>query len=94
MKNVIFAILTILVLGLSGCGETPSNDTSTTETESVQEQRAKFEPEDGKCILFVGQELEAIGGLGAMVIMIILMLPEDLPCILISLLAIPCLGMC
>lgn len=24
---------------------------------------AKFEPEDGKCILFVGQELEAIGGL-------------------------------
>lgn len=26
---------------------------------------AKFEPADGKCILFVGQELEAIGGLEA-----------------------------
>ena len=26
-------------------------------------QSAKFEPEDGKCILFVGQELTAIGGL-------------------------------
>ena len=25
--------------------------------------RAKFEPADGRCILFVGQELEAIGGL-------------------------------
>ena len=28
-----------------------------------KDKRAKFEPEDGKCILFVGQELEAIGGL-------------------------------
>ena len=26
---------------------------------------AKFEPEDGKCLLFVGQDMDAIGGLKA-----------------------------
>ena len=37
--------------------------TSTEEGQPEElKQRAKFEPEDGKCILFVGQELTAIGG--------------------------------
>lgn len=62
--------LLVLILGLLlqlGCGggatrEVGSGDELTIETPS-QRPRAKFEPEDGKCILMVGQELVAIGGL-------------------------------
>lgn len=47
-------------LFLFACSET---STSKAKKENTQSTKAKFEPADGQCILFVGQELEAIGGL-------------------------------
>jgi len=63
MKLTNLLLLTILSLSIS-CNNTPT----TTESELKQEEhpdktRAKFEPIDGECLLFAGQELEAIGGL-------------------------------
>ena len=37
-------------------------DTTTAAEVKVEGKRAKFEPEDGKCILFVGQDQAAVGG--------------------------------
>lgn len=56
MKNLMFIISLTIVFS---CQNSSQKNTSIPETQT----RAKFEPEDGKCILFVGQELEAIGGL-------------------------------
>ncbi len=50
---------------LFACGETPQVEetTNTAEIETPKRALAKFEPADGKCIVFAGQELESIGGL-------------------------------
>ena len=58
MKYSLSICFAISLLIHSGC-DTNSNRTSTVSGE----RRAKFEPPDGKCLLFVGQELESIGGL-------------------------------
>ena len=50
-------ILAIILLTLSAC-----NYTSPIENE-IRCSRAKFEPDDGQCILFIGQDMGAIGGL-------------------------------
>lgn len=64
MKYLFPFLFTILFLN---CQQQNDSTKSTNETEEAVEktknERAKFEPEDGKCILFVGQELDAIGGL-------------------------------
>jgi len=53
--NFLIALLAILVMA---CGQKP------TESPAMeQSERAKFEPAEGEVILFVGQEMEAIGGL-------------------------------
>ncbi|MEM6632469.1 MAG: glycosyl hydrolase [Bacteroidota bacterium] len=64
-------IRTVLIIGL-GVGYLQACSPGTSHTqgkppgeEKVGRERAKFEPEDGKCILFIGQELEALGGLEA-----------------------------
>ena len=49
----------VLVLALVSCTSEQASEQST----AAEESRALFKPEDGKVILFVGQELEAIGGL-------------------------------
>ncbi len=54
-------ILCLLSVLWSCAGEAPSNE----EKKQPEKRLAKFEPEDGKVILFVGQELESIGGLEA-----------------------------
>lgn len=54
MKNWPLLLLPTL---LFACANPPE------KTEPAPQQRAKFEPADGQCLLFVGQELEAIGGL-------------------------------
>jgi len=59
MKNL---LLLIFVSFIIACQTTPDSSENNTEN-TVETKRAKFEPEDGKCILFAGQELEAIGGL-------------------------------
>lgn len=41
----------------------PVNAGATSNNSYVGKQRAKFEPAEGQCLLFVGQELQAIGGL-------------------------------
>ncbi len=54
------------LIALQACTATDQQEDNQVEEVSVDQQsidRAKFEPEDGKCILFVGQELAAIGGL-------------------------------
>lgn len=50
------------MLTLAACQQ---NNEQTADTEHLISKKAKFEPEDSKCILFVGQELAAIGGLAA-----------------------------
>lgn len=59
-KNLAFALLILL----SSCqpNESAEENTSSEPTEEVR-PLAKFEPADGKCILFVGQDLESVGGL-------------------------------
>ncbi len=61
MKIPIYLIgLLAVCLNIVSCQE---NKEPESETNTEVTQRAKFEPAEGKCILFVGQELEAIGGL-------------------------------
>jgi hypothetical protein len=50
MKNVCFLLLGVLFFAACNNQETAF-------------EGEKFEPEDGKCLVFVGQELEAVGGL-------------------------------
>ncbi|WP_299530509.1 glycoside hydrolase family 26 protein [Ulvibacterium sp.] len=62
MKIGIIGCLTLLL----ACGEKQQRkmDAMPLETEKKQvRKRAKFEPKDGEVLLFVGQELEAVGGL-------------------------------
>ena len=60
MRN--FLLIAIL-LPFFGCHTNTTQETPSEENiSSNTRQRAKFEPEDGKCILFAGQELTAIGG--------------------------------
>ncbi|MEL7222769.1 MAG: glycosyl hydrolase [Bacteroidota bacterium] len=54
--------LSLIFLSFLSCKNSNNELSEATAVKSTR-QLAKFEPEDGKCILFVGQELEAIGGL-------------------------------
>ncbi len=68
MKRLTFLLSTLIFLSIfSACETTTTENTaaskSTTTEDNTSSDRAKFEPEDGKCILFVGQELESVGGL-------------------------------
>ncbi|MBB4802675.1 hypothetical protein HNP37_002750 [Flavobacterium nitrogenifigens] len=55
----------ITIIGLCfllvNCKQQSSNEKAKT-TEKKEQKRAKFEPEDGKVILFIGQENDALGG--------------------------------
>lgn len=62
MKKL-FLISVVLVLIACSNNKNGKASESTVASEPIGKERAKFEPDDGKCILFVGQELEAIGGL-------------------------------
>lgn len=56
----------LFMLGLivvMSCNNLQSKKTNENNVLVTTEKRAKFEPIDGKCILFVGQDMEAIGGL-------------------------------
>ena len=54
MKKLIYLFFALTLL--ASCGN--RNDEATTS-----QDLEKFEPKDGQCIVFVGQELEAVGGL-------------------------------
>ena len=54
------SLLLCFALGMIACQADKQEAVQT-----VAEPKAKFEPENGKVILFVGQEMEAIGGLEA-----------------------------
>ncbi|MFY0687901.1 MAG: hypothetical protein JXQ90_12080 [Cyclobacteriaceae bacterium] len=56
--NYLWKLLVVTVLFVQ-CQSTIQS----TQELSVAPNKAKFEPEDGKVLLFVGQELDAIGGL-------------------------------
>ena len=59
-----FAILLLSLFVFACQSSTPEQATKpVNEIKTIEEPRAKFEPEDGKCILFVGQDLASIGGL-------------------------------
>ena len=61
-------LLVSFLLSIVSCkDQTAQNIKEEPEVEKVQMTRplAKFEPANGKCILFVGQDLESIGGLSA-----------------------------
>ena len=66
MRSTLF-ITSLFILILACKNENASNSKVESNQESTQTTRAlaKFEPADGKCILFVGQDLESIGGLSA-----------------------------
>ena len=61
IKNFFFIAMVFLWIGCENNNSSEIKTDITSETPS--KKLAKFEPEDGKCILFVGQELESIGGL-------------------------------
>lgn len=59
-------IYSLGLMALQACATNASEEANQVEdvmAEQLTSTLAKFEPEDGKCILFVGQELAAIGGL-------------------------------
>lgn len=62
MNHKLYFYLLIVSAFIFSCGESASKPTPE-KVKEVEKKLAKFEPQDGKCILFVGQELEAIGGL-------------------------------
>ncbi len=57
-------IISAIILGLAAC-KPSQKDTHEKAAINSEKKLAKFEPADGKCIIFVGQEMEAIGGLEA-----------------------------
>ena len=63
MKNLIYILFVLLFFACQNDEKKVSKESIKSSTEATQNSLAKFEPADGKCILFVGQELEAIGGL-------------------------------
>ncbi|TMU55147.1 glycoside hydrolase family 26 protein [Flagellimonas algicola] len=64
MKKLLILILAILAFG---CKQQPDAEQAveSTQEETPKRKLAKFEPKDGEVLLFVGQELEAVGGLEA-----------------------------
>lgn len=62
MKNI-FCLISFLLL--ISCQPVEKTEVKNVEVETRKRPLAKFEPEGEKVILFVGQELEAIGGLEA-----------------------------
>ena len=58
-KYLMLVFISFLIIACKNENKKPINN----ESEREETKRAKFEPEDGKVILFVGQELDAIGGL-------------------------------
>ena len=62
MKNIIFIVLVCISFSCQQNTSTEKQET-TNEQEAPTKTLAKFEPEDGKCLVFAGQELTAIGGL-------------------------------
>lgn len=61
LKTFIIACLTILIC--SACDQKDSPNGSDREKNSSTNNGAKFEPPNGSCLLFAGQELQAVGGL-------------------------------
>lgn len=64
MNRFYFIVISGLVLGAAcSCG---SNNAPVVQKESDVKDREmqKYEPDDGKCFLFVGQDLGAVGGIG------------------------------
>ncbi len=61
--SVLNSMLIVLITSMSlGC---TTNASTVQDFKDIQESKpikAKFEPEDGKVLMFVGQELEAVGG--------------------------------
>ena len=53
----------ILFCGFMLCSCTPGSEEKLQSSNGAERPRAKFEPQGDNCLLFVGQELEAIGGL-------------------------------
>lgn len=54
-------IITVILFLSFGCVTTKKNQSM--PSNKTQTIRAKFEPEDGACLFFIGQDLRAIGGL-------------------------------
>lgn len=57
-----FAMIVLLILISAGCTSNASEILASFSNGFSNIQKAKFEPDDGQVLLFVGQELEAIGG--------------------------------
>ncbi|MBD0777546.1 endo-1,3-beta-xylanase [Maribacter sp. ANRC-HE7] len=59
MKQIVLLLLVII----TSCGEKAKAPNKAEKQEPTKRKLAKFEPKDGEVLLFVGQELEAVGGL-------------------------------
>ncbi len=62
MKKATFFLIVSLFFACNTEQETPASANQTNEKAKARSYE-KFEPEDGKIIVFAGQELEAVGGL-------------------------------
>lgn len=61
LKNILIGLIGITLIA---CGSDPCDHNKVVNANVRKgENRARFEPENGKVLLFVGQELNAIGGL-------------------------------
>ncbi len=61
-KNITFIGIAVLLAFLMSCSQNQKPATNE-EIASQKDSLAKFEPEDGKCLFFIGQDMPAIGGL-------------------------------
>ncbi|WP_084005950.1 glycoside hydrolase family 26 protein [Flammeovirga sp. MY04] len=69
MYRIVLGWLVCSLIGIMGCEQSEKSNNiqeaslSPPNISSSKKIRAKFEPEDGKVLVFIGQELTAIGGL-------------------------------
>ena len=62
MKKILLLALSAILI--FACNNTDNNQNNEEQSDTTaQTKRAKFEPEDGKVLLFIGQDLGAVGGL-------------------------------
>ena len=64
MNRFTYLLIALIIGSFTACDSAPKQDTTQAEKkeETPTRKLAKFEPKDGECILFVGQDLIAIGG--------------------------------
>ncbi len=60
MKIIKYSLIVLFVFAIAGC--TAKKGKQKEDEKLVEKKLAKFEPKDGECLFFIGQDLSATGG--------------------------------